>query len=178
MSPTDSDALLAAIQANDPVSVKALVSNGLIAPPSDLLHYAAQFGNCEIIKSLTSAGLSSYVNSFDDVSFTPLMWAATYNRIEAVKLLLKLGASVNAHDKMACGNTVLREVVESGSVELIKLLMDAGADPFVPGWMQLTAMDKARERLEIRSDLESRMILNLLQAYPLVEEVSGRGNGV
>jgi len=40
----------------------------------------------------------------------------------------------------------LGEVAGNCSFEVAKLLIDSGADPTIPGWMQLTAVHKARDR--------------------------------
>jgi Ankyrin repeat len=44
------------------------------------------------------------------------------------------------------GNTPLRDVAANCSFEVAKMLIDAGADPTIPGWMQITALHKAQER--------------------------------
>jgi ankyrin repeat protein len=63
-----------------------------------------------------------------------------------VALLIREGADVNAHDERVVGNTPLGEVAAACSLEMAAMLIDAGADPTIPGWMQLTALDKACQR--------------------------------
>lgn len=46
----------------------------------------------------------------------------------------------------ALGNTPLGEVADTCSLAMAKLLVDAGANPTIEGWMQLTALDKAARR--------------------------------
>ena len=63
-----------------------------------------------------------------------------------MRTLLASGANVNAHDERVIGNTPLRGVADNCSFEVAKILVDAGADPTIPGWMQITALHKARQR--------------------------------
>jgi ankyrin repeat protein len=108
------------------------------------LHRAAQSGDIEQCKRLLDEGHQP--DAFDDLGMTPLHYAAQRNHLEVMKLLIDSGAGVNAHDERVIGNTALREVAGSCSFEVAKLLVESGADPTIPGWMQLTALDKAQER--------------------------------
>ncbi len=53
---------------------------------------------------------------------------------------------MNAHDERRIGETPLGNVAASCSYEMAKRLVDAGADPTIPGWMMLTALDRASTR--------------------------------
>jgi ankyrin repeat protein len=44
------------------------------------------------------------------------------------------------------GNTPLGEVAGNCSLEVARLLVEAGADPSIPGWMQVSALDRSTER--------------------------------
>jgi ankyrin repeat protein len=55
---------------------------------------------------------------------------------------------VNARDERVAGDTPLGGCAKSGSYELVKRLLDAGADPAIRGWMSLTAVDRARKRTD------------------------------
>lgn len=121
------------------------------------LHFAAQDGDVQAVERLLSEGCQP--DEYDELGNTPLHYAAKGNHLEVMKLLIDSGANVNAHDERVIGNTPLREVAGSCSYEVAKLLIDSGADPTIPGWMQLTALDKARERkrpegLRVRELLE------------------------
>jgi len=70
--------------------------------------------------------------------------------------LLKAGADVNAHDEENIGDTPLGRIAGDCSLETAKILVEYGADPTISGWMQLSALDraKARKRPEGRSVYE------------------------
>lgn len=108
------------------------------------LHFAAQDGDIEEIARLLTAGFR--LNEFDDLGKTPLHYAAERGHVDIMKLLLASGADVNAHDERVIGNTPLGEVADACSFEVAQILVDAGANPTIPGWMQLTALHKVRER--------------------------------
>ena len=108
------------------------------------LHSAAQDGDLPKVKELIEKGYS--LNRFDDVSKTPLHCAVEGDHLDVVQYLIQSGADVNAHEESKIGNTPLREVADNCSYEIAKILIDAGADPTIPGWMQLTAIHKAEKR--------------------------------
>lgn len=128
----------------------------------------AENGNREIMELLLSAGGKSVLNNFDYVYRTPLMWAAEKGDIEIVRMLIDAGADVNAFDEIHIGTNALLEAVKrGGSYEMIELLVNAGADPTITGWMGITALDEARWRVEEksrkRSKLEDQEIFSLLE---------------
>jgi len=96
------------------------------------------------VSELIAAG--HRVNRFDELGKTPLHYAAEGEHFETVELLIAHGADVNARHEPSLGNTPLREVADRCSLRMAKLLIAAGADPIVPGWMQITALDKAASR--------------------------------
>lgn len=84
-----------------------------------------------------------------------------------MRILLEAGADVNACNEQRIGNTALRQIADVGSYEIIELLVKAGANPNIPGWMQMTALDLARKRAnensKKRSKQEDYTILELLE---------------
>ena len=109
------------------------------------LHDAASEGNLEIVRRLIATGAD--VNAFDEDSFlTPLHYAAKAEHQEVAKFLLESGANVNAHYEPRICETPLGEIASNCSYEMAKLLIDAGANPTIRGWMQLSAIDRASER--------------------------------
>jgi ankyrin repeat protein len=110
------------------------------------LHQAASEGNLDEITRLLQSGHLKLINTFNEMSHTPLMRAAIGGHVEAVRLLLAAGADVNAHDFSRIGNTAINEVAGDGEFAMIEVLLEAGADPTIRGWMNLNALDRARHR--------------------------------
>jgi ankyrin repeat protein len=108
------------------------------------LHRAAESGDLKEIKALLADG--SPIGAFDDLSHTPLHRAAIAGDVAAVRYLLQAGADVNAHEEDRIGDTVLKTVASNCTLEMARILLEAGADPTIPGWMMLTALDKSAER--------------------------------
>ncbi len=122
------------------------------------LHFAAADGDLDRVKALVAEGQD--VNRFDaDTSLTPLHHAVRGEHFAVASFLLQNGADINAHDEANIGETPLAHVAATCSLEMAQLLVDAGADPTIPGWMQLTALDRAQRR---KSD-EGRAVHDLLQ---------------
>src|SRR5664280_2746492 len=96
------------------------------------------------VKHLVQEGMP--LNKFDDLGKTPLHYATEKGHIDVMKLLTQSGADVNAHDESKIGNTPLSEVAGECSFEIAKVLIEAGADPTIKGWMQLNALDRAKNR--------------------------------
>jgi ankyrin repeat protein len=108
------------------------------------LHSAAQSGDLLRVQELLADGHSP--NCFDECAKTALHYAAEGEYVDVMRALLEAGADVNAHDADRIGNTPLREVAENCSLAVAQLPIDFGADPRIPGWMQLTATHKAAAR--------------------------------
>jgi ankyrin repeat protein len=153
--------LLGAVQREDVEAVEQLGRKDLGDDPT-LLHYAVQLGNLKVVRALLEAGSRKWLNSFDDVAFTPLAWAARADNLPMVHLLLAEGAAVDAYDEARIGNSPLRECTKFASFEVIRTLVEAGANPNLPGFMQLTAVDEALERYEERKSATNLKILNFL----------------
>lgn len=108
------------------------------------LHFAAADGDVDRMKALIAAG--GDVNAFDELGFTPLHYAAKSERLEAITFLLSVGANVDAQDESKAGNTPLAEVAGTCSLAVAQALVQAGANPSLPGWMGLSALHRASER--------------------------------
>ena len=116
------------------------------------------------------------VNGNDLGGQTALIAAAMYGNLEAVKVLLKAGADVNAKTTKNIGNhmfadmTALMFAAWYGHVEIVKTLLDAGADVVdVELKNGLTARDLAKFRVEHQNG--NPEILRLLENQN-VEEIS------
>ena len=122
------------------------------------LHFAAQDGDMARVRQLLAGGRSP--NGFDEISYTPLHYAAESGHIDIMRVLMEAGADVNAHDEARIGNTPLRAVAGDCSLAVATLLVEYGADPRIPGWMQLTAVHQA----EKRKDHEGQRVYALLKS--------------
>jgi hypothetical protein len=122
------------------------------------LHFAAQDGDMTRVRELLAEGRSP--NAFDEISKTPLHYAAASGHVDIMQVLLEAGADVNANDEPRIGNTPLRDVADECSLAVARFLVDAGADPRIPGWMQRTALHRAQER----RDEEGQRVYALLKS--------------
>jgi ankyrin repeat protein len=127
---TLSDAFYTAVRADDLPGLDALLSSGAspnVADPrggATPLMYAAAVGSVETMSRLIVAGAN--VNATNATGATALMWAAT--EMDKVRLLLSRGADVNIASKR--GRTALQAAARSdASAPIVRLLLDAGADP-------------------------------------------------
>ncbi len=121
------------------------------------LHLAAAEGDLAQVGAMLAAGAD--VTAFDDLGCTPLHHAIEQGHVEIALALLAAGADINARDIARVGETPLGHVVNDCSVAIAKFLMEHGADPATPGWMQLTALDRAARR----RDAAAVEVLRVLQ---------------
>ncbi len=92
------------------------------------LHYAALEGRVDDLRLMIAEGAN--VGAADKAGMTPLHMACQQAQVAAAAALIDAGAPVNAQD--AHGNGPLWRAVfafKQGGPELVKLLLDAGADP-------------------------------------------------
>jgi len=134
---------VAAVESELPLALGAMTSFEDSLEKEEL-HFAAMAGDLDAVSALLALGANP--NAFDDLGKTPLHYAAERAHLEVMKVLLQSGADVNAHDEARIGNTPLGDVAGSCSLEVARILVEAGADPMIPGWMQLSALDRSRDR--------------------------------
>jgi ankyrin repeat protein len=91
------------------------------------LHVCARFGPVATLQRMAQGP----VDRADARGQTPLMWAASSGRTEAVDVLLKAGASVKSVSK--AGFSPLLFAVKAGSSAAVSSLLAAGADPAIRG---------------------------------------------
>jgi ankyrin repeat protein len=113
---------------------------------AERLHRAAEDGDIQEIERLTLSGYD--VNLFDDMGHTPLHRAVLGGQYDAVQVLLRQRADVNANDDATIGETPLALAVQGEHSKLVCLLLEFGADPDITGWMGLTARDRADRRTD------------------------------
>lgn len=125
-------------------------------PFSDL-HLAASTGDVARVRELISSGL--VLNSFDE-GMTPLHLAAQNDHLEVVHALIESGADVNAHDPTVIGDTPLGLIAGNCTLAMAQTLINAGANPSIRGWMQLCALDRAKNRKRGDGPAIYRLLLN------------------
>ncbi len=108
------------------------------------LHFAASRGNIARVERLIGEGAD--IDEFDELAWTPLHHAVKEEQVEMVIWLLDQGADVNAHLESKIGETPLGKVAQTCSLRMAEVLVRAGANPTIPGWMGITALDRAKER--------------------------------
>jgi len=121
--------LFQAIQKSDAQAVKRLLGRGLDANARDAggtpaLMAAVLFADTRCVKLLLDHGADP--NAGDKAGATPLMWAVP--DIAKVKLLVASGADVNAVSKNLGRTPLLIAASFPGSVAVLQLLVDHGAN--------------------------------------------------
>ena len=106
----------------DPGRATAFSSDGFTA-----LHYAAFFGKAEAAQLLIESGARIDAYTTNPFANQPLHAAAAGRHLEVCRILLAVGADVNATQHG--GYTPLHEAAQNGDVELAELFLSAGADP-------------------------------------------------
>lgn len=92
---------------------------------SHALHDAAEKGNLDRMESLVASGYA--VDSLYH-GLSPLHVAAMNNQVEAAKVLISKGASVNLTAATEGGETPLHLTAMKGHRDMVDLLLDHGAD--------------------------------------------------
>jgi ankyrin repeat protein len=125
---------------------------------SSPMHVAAGDGRVDLLEIMISRGDGlAVINSFaHPCDWTPLMAAVNANHPHVVRYLIDAGADVNADDPTKIITSAVQHAVEDQRSELVAMLLAAGANPDVPGWMWISARDKAQESTpEIRAMIDA-----------------------
>lgn len=129
------------------------------------LHDAAQYGDLEMVNFFLAHDCPVTLEAFDYIQQTPLIRAAKNGQEDVVVKLLAARVDPNLYDEKNIGNTAIREAVRSGNVAIVKLLLRVGADPTIPGWMNISAVDQAWYDVKSTNEAISE-IRTLLANYP------------
>ena len=122
-------------------------------------HRAAADGDMPEVERLVHSGAE--IGAFDDLSRTPLHYAAEQEHYKVAQWLLEHGANVNAYDEKMIGETALCLAAQKDYPEMVELLLSHGANPDINGWVGLTA----RVRAQRRTDDDGRKIAALIEKY-------------
>lgn len=87
------------------------------------LHYLAVENHIDAVRTLVTRGAN--VNTLSDVGGTPLCEAASLGYVDLVKYLLSVGARLKVDGQH---EPTIHAAVRSGKPELVKLILEAGAD--------------------------------------------------
>ena len=88
------------------------------------IYDACRKGNVELIKQLSKVNPDT-INTPNKSGYTPLIIAGYRNQLDAVKVLLDLGANVNAVSE---DGTVLTAACYKSNTALVKILLEQHAD--------------------------------------------------
>jgi len=136
-SPTGVSAILWARYRSHPEIVDALVAAG----PSLDVFDAAALGRLDRMTELVDAD-PAQVNAWSADGFTPVGLAAFFGQPKVVAFLVGRGADVHAVARNARRVQPIHAATAARSVESVRLLLDAGADPNAEqqeGWTPLMA---------------------------------------
>ncbi len=106
---------------------------------------AAQTGNVARLHELLDQN-RELVNMPDDGGYTPLHYAAYFGHLDAACYLIEIGADIASVSMDPLRNQPLHAASTSGYTEIVRLLLDGGADPKAEQSGQWTALHGAAER--------------------------------
>jgi uncharacterized protein len=119
------------------------------------LHLAAHFGHTETIRVLLASGADHRSVSRNSNGNQPLQAGTAGGSVEAVELLLKVGADPN--HKSHGGYTALDIAAQQGNLGMLRALLGAGADVNVP-------MDTGKTPLDFAIEANHEAAVDLLEA--------------
>eukprot|EP00898_Chlorokybus_atmophyticus_P003354 jgi/Chlat1/4019/Chrsp26S03996 len=101
-----------------------------LEPEVSTVHEAAEAGDVKLMQKLMGGGKAGGnfdPNTRDRHGRTPIVWAAEAGHIDAVELLIRMGANVDAAD-MHTNRTAMHWAARAGHLEIVQFLRDNGAD--------------------------------------------------
>jgi ankyrin repeat protein len=125
-APNGSSVMLLAAYLGHPEVAEVFVRHGAKANVFE----ASALGDLETVRRLVE-GDRSFVNAFAADGFYPLGLAAYFGHPAIVEFLLKNGADVTLAARNAQKVTALHAGASRGGAEIVKMLLEAGADPNV-----------------------------------------------
>ena len=122
--PSGASAVLVAAYNMKPDVVNVLLEAGA---PVDIFE-ASVLGNVDRIIDILKSS-PARVSEYAPDGFTPVALAAFFGQPAAVKTLIAAGADVNAAAKNGLKVAALHAAVAGGKLEIVKAVLEAGADP-------------------------------------------------
>jgi uncharacterized protein len=129
---------------------------------------AAASGNLARIKELLEDN-RDLINTFSEDGFTPLGLASFFGHLEIVRYLLSINADVNIRANNNFRVMPLHSAVASKNYEIVKLLLEYGADPNTKQQQDITPIHQAADN----GDLEMIKLLLKYNANKNVRTKSG-----
>lgn len=122
--------LMVAAMAGKTDTVKLLLDHGAAINAKTkkgrtALTWASWRGMTDTVRVLLAAGAD--INSRDSMGSTPLTFAVSRNRTETVAVLLNAGAKTEFHHTET-GQTALIDAVVRGNIDIVRLLLEKGAN--------------------------------------------------
>jgi ankyrin repeat protein len=137
---------------------RARVEKLLAKDPELNVFEAAALGRAERLRELLDED-ASRANAFGDDGFHPLGLACFFGHVSAARLLVERGAKVNALSRNEHVQTAAIHAAaasgeagtdESTRYELVKLVLERGADPNLPQGGGFRAIDAAQQNGDAR----------------------------
>lgn len=132
----NSDALKSKIE-EDPGLVNSKDSSERL-----LIHWAALGGFHEIVLYLIDHG--SPVDPLDDIGMTPLILAASANKIQTVHVLIEKGANIDAQNNE--GHSALQYAASKGWKQVLEMLIQNGANINIMDKRKATPLHRAASK--------------------------------
>ena len=119
-----------------------------LEPDHEDVHAAAKSGDVDEVAALLSMD-NRLTRTFDTDGWSPLHLAAHYGHAEVVALLLHNNAPVDLRSTNQMANTALHAALAGRRADVVKVLLDAGADVNAKqhgGWNALHAAAASGDR--------------------------------
>ncbi|GJN07564.1 hypothetical protein PR202_ga25464 [Eleusine coracana subsp. coracana] len=137
---------------------------GLQQSKEELLYQQVNYGNVDGIRALRAQGAG--LEWIDKEGKTPLMVACLRpDLLNVAKVLIELGANVNAYRPGSYFGTALHHGAKKGLEQTVHLLLSHGANPFITNDDCYTPLELARERGHVNV-VRAIEVLNSQQVQP------------
>ncbi|KAL1501431.1 hypothetical protein ABEB36_006751 [Hypothenemus hampei] len=127
---------------------------------NNILHLIAKFQRYDILGAVLTHNAfdiqTECVNSFNFEGLTPLMLCCISNWTGGALLFMNNKANVNARDQTS-GRTALFHAAEAHSAEIVRMLLDQGADPKIKNFFGTSPHDAMYE-LDDMTDMIKNLI--------------------